>query len=59
MNEKQFNICIGKIMAGKALDEDDAHEFVDTLSDIESLLDDGDQDDVFGTEGWRHCLGWN
>jgi hypothetical protein len=56
MTEKEYNICIGKILAGKALDESTAQSFVCTLSQFEQLLDDGDQDDYFGTEGWRHRI---
>lgn len=27
------------------------------LDELEDLLDEADEDDVFGTEGWRHRLG--
>jgi len=56
MTEKEYNICIGKILAGKPLDEDMAHSFVFKLGEFENLLDEGDMDDVFGTEGWRHLI---
>lgn len=58
MTEKEYNICIGKILAGKPLDQSMADSFVSTLNVFESLLDEGDQDDCFGTEGWRH-LAWD
>jgi hypothetical protein len=36
--------------------EDDLREMMAAMIE---LLDDGDQDDTFGTEGWRHRLGWD
>lgn len=30
---------------------------VDYISDLEGLCDSADQDDYFGTEGWRHHIG--
>jgi hypothetical protein len=59
MTEKEFNICVGKILAGKSLNEEDAINFVETINEMESMLDDGDQEDFFGTEGWRHVMGWD
>lgn len=56
MTEKEYNICIGKILAGKALDVTTAHSFVGAIGAMESLLDEGDQEDYFGTEGWQHLV---
>ena len=58
MTEKEYNICLGKIIAGKPLDEDTAQSLVSLLSRFEDMLDDTDQEDYFGTEGWRHYVGW-
>lgn len=59
MTEKEYNICIGTILAGKPLDVTLAHSFVETLVEFESMLDDADSDDYFGSEGWRHMVGWD
>jgi hypothetical protein len=56
MTEKDYNICIGRILAGQALSEDTAQSFISVLNAFENLLDEGDQDDYFGTEGWRHRI---
>lgn len=59
MSERDYSICIGKILAGKTLGEDEAQRFVEILSYFESMLDDADMQDFFGTEGWRHYMGWD
>lgn len=46
-----------RLTSGGRLSEDEAHMLVDYISDLEGLCDGGDQDDYFGTEGWRHRLG--
>lgn len=57
--ESDYNRAVGKILAGKALDPDEALAFIATVSKFESLLDDANDFDVFGTEGWQHHLNWN
>jgi hypothetical protein len=59
MTEKEYNICIGKILAGVPLTSEEGQRFVEVLCNFESLLDQGDQDDYFGTEGWRHRVDWD
>lgn len=46
----------GKLLVGMA-DGEETREFLRYVSDLESLLDEGDLDDYFGTEGWQHRLG--
>lgn len=36
---------------------DDVHCLLLYIDTLHGLLDEGDQDDAFGTEGWRHTLG--
>lgn len=31
--------------------------FLDYVSQLESLLDQGDMEDFYGTEGWKHSIG--
>ena len=54
--DKVLNIIRGKNLVGKAekADIDKLFEHIDAL---EMFLDDNEQDDQFGTEGWRHAIG--
>lgn len=58
MSEKEYNISVGKILAGKVLEGDEALNFVNLISKFESLLDDANDFDVFGTEGWHKQVNW-
>jgi len=55
-NDKVLNIIRGKNLVGKA-NKGDVLKLFEHLDVLEELLDEADQDDVFGTEGWRHRLG--
>lgn len=57
MTEAQFNRILGKIssMPGDV----DFEQFVQLVSSMMAMLDEGDYEDFFGTEGWRHRLGWD
>jgi len=56
ITEKEINIIRGKNLVNKATQEDidKLFKYIDAL---EEFLDEGDGDDLFGTEGWRHKLG--
>lgn len=51
-----INTIRGKNLVGKA-DKDDVLKLFEQLDAYEQLLDEGDQEDMYGTEGWRHHLG--
>lgn len=53
MLEKDFNRYLGSLVGTEA---DQARDVIDYMM---SLLDEADLDDYFGTEGWRHLLGWD
>lgn len=36
---------------------EERHELLEYISLLEDFLDEGDENDLYGTEGWRHCLG--
>ena len=36
---------------------DDVYDLLDYINILEDLLDEADQEDFFGTEGWRHHAG--
>lgn len=56
LTEKQLNTIRGKTMAGAATGDEhmDVFRHLDTLVE---KLDEFEQDDTFGTEGWRHAFG--
>jgi hypothetical protein len=57
-SERELNMIRGKMLVGAAT-RDELHDFLFYVNHIEGLLEEGDCDDVFGTEGWRCRLGWD
>lgn len=55
-SDKTLNIIRGKNLVGAATKEDVAKVF-EHIDALEMFLDDNEQDDQFGTEGWRHAIG--
>ena len=55
-SDRLLNIVRGKNLVGKATKADITKVF-EHIDALESLLDEGDENDAFGTEGWRHSLG--
>lgn len=58
MDEKDFYKIIGKIEV-LLDDKKQAEVFSNTINEMVNMLDQADEDDYFGTEGWRHHLGWD
>jgi hypothetical protein len=56
MKAKDLNIIRGKGLVGKAT-KADVLWLIIHIDALEGFLDEYDQDDTFGTEGWRHALG--
>lgn len=56
LNTKQLNTIRGKAIAGKATTKEILSVF-GHLDKLEAKLDETEQDDFFGTEGWRHFFG--
>jgi hypothetical protein len=54
--DKTLNTIRGKNIVGAAT-TDDVFVLLQHIDALEDLLDEGDDDDAFGTEGWRHRLG--
>lgn len=55
-SEKTINIIRGKNLVGKA-EKPDVDKLIEHIDALEMFLDDNEQDDQFGTEGWRHAIG--
>lgn len=55
-SDRFLNTIRGKAMVGHAT-ADELMKVFGHLDALERFLDDHDEDDVFGTEGWRHAIG--
>ncbi len=55
-SDRVINTIRGKNLVGKA-SKDDIDLLFEQIDAFEQFLDDWDQDDNFGTEGWRHAIG--
>ena len=55
-DERFLNTIRGKVLAGHATREELLAVF-GHIDALEALLDTADEEDAFGTEGWRHRLG--
>jgi hypothetical protein len=53
MTESEFWMFLGKLMYLEKSDE-----FSEIITRIINLLDSADNEDFFGTEGWRRDFGW-
>lgn len=56
LSDCELNMIRGKALVGHASVVELAQVF-GHLDMIEMKLDEGDEDDQFGTEGWRHFFG--
>lgn len=56
LSEKELNTIRGKAMVGKASVKEILSVFYH-LDDLEACLDEADEQDLLGTEGWRHFVG--
>ncbi len=54
--DKTINTIRGKNLVGHATKEDVDNLF-QHIDALEQLLDEGDENDAFGSEGWRRALG--
>lgn len=54
--EKTINIIRGKNLVGKVTQRD-VEKLLEHIDALEGFLDVAEEDDRFGTEGWRHAIG--
>lgn len=57
LTERELGIIEGKIEVGH-ITKEDANKLLYYIEELHGLLNEGDQDDAFGTEGWRHRIGF-
>ena len=51
-----INTIRGKNLVARAT-KSDVDKLLEHIDELEAFLDDRDEDDAFGTEGWRHAVG--
>lgn len=56
LSDKELNTIRGKALVGHATPQELAQVF-GHIDSIEMKLEEVEQDDFFGTEGWRHFFG--
>jgi len=54
--ESELDMIRGKMLVAAATQKE-LQDFLTYVSVIEGLLEDADNDDYFGTEGWRFAIG--
>ena len=54
--ESYYNQIRGKMLVNKCTQKE-LHDILAYMDAVEGLLDEADNDDCFGTEGWRHQIG--
>jgi len=54
--EKELDMIRGKMLVAAATQKE-LHDFLTYVATLEGLLEEADNDDYFGTEGWRHRIG--
>lgn len=58
LSERELDEIRGKMLVNAATQEE-LHDFLTYVSKLEGLLIDADNEDFFGSEGYRHRLGWD
>lgn len=56
LSDREVNMLRGKALVG-AMDREDQLRLCEHLTLLEAELDERDDEDYFGTEGWRHAFG--
>lgn len=57
-SEQKLNEIRGKMLVAAATQKE-LHEFLTYVSVIEGLVEEASLEDFYGTEGYRHRLGWD
>lgn len=56
-SEQEIDMIRGKMLVNAATQEE-LHDFLFYVSFIEGMVEDASNEDFYGTEGWRHLIGW-
>jgi hypothetical protein len=58
ISEQEIDMIRGKMLVAAATQEE-LHAFLNYVTAIESLVEDASCDDYYGSDGWRHRIGWD
>ena len=56
--EREINEIRGRIKIAMATGAD-LDAFLQYVDQLENLVEEASEDDFYGTEGWRHRMGWD
>jgi hypothetical protein len=56
-SERELDMIRGKMLIAKAT-QAELHSFLEYVNFLEVLVEEASIQDFYGTEGWRHRLGW-
>lgn len=57
-SEQEIDMIRGKMLTNSATQEE-LHDFLRYVMVLEGLVDEASMEDFYGTEGWRHRVGWD
>ena len=57
-SERELDMVRGKMMVGAATPAE-LRNFLTYVGVLEGLVEEASNEDVFGSEGWRHRVGWD
>lgn len=58
LSERELNMIRGKMLVAAATPEE-LRAFLSYVTLLESLVEEASNEDFYGTEGWRHRVGWD
>ena len=56
--ENELNMICGKMLVGHTTIEE-LHDFLTYVNALEALVEEASMEDFYGTESWRHRIGWD
>lgn len=56
-SEREIDTIRGKMLCGAA-DNDEIKDFLSYVIKLEELVENASCEDFYGTEGWKHSIGW-
>lgn len=57
-SERELDMIRGKMLVGAAT-SDELQAFLTYVSTLEGLVEEASKEDFWGSEGWRHKIGWD
>lgn len=56
--EREIDMIRGKMLVNGATQKE-LHDFLLYVTHLEGLVDEASDEDFWGSEGWRHQIGWD